>query len=81
MSYTINYHTGAGNFEVEGDLDDAKTQADDGATYTQQPITIEQDGNVIARRSWWGVEPEEDGDIIRFGSYGYYGEWEEDAPF
>lgn len=78
MAYTINYHTGAGNFEVEGDLDEAKTQADQGATYTQEPITIDdENGNAVARRSWWGVVPEEDAeDIIQFGTFGHYGAWE-----
>lgn len=77
----INYHTGAGNEYVE-DLGNAMEIADNGATYTQQDITIEdEDGNVLARRRWWGVayDPEAteetEDEVIRFGDYGYYGAW------
>lgn len=81
MAYTICYHTGAGNFEFDGDLNEAMGAADKGAAYTQQSITIEDgNGEEVARRQWYGVEPDEEkegADIIQFGSYGYYGEWEE----
>lgn len=79
MTYTINYHTGAGNFEFNGDLEGAMVSADEGAAYTQQPIIIEDaNGEEVARRDWYGVTPENEGDdIIQFGDYGYYGEWME----
>lgn len=81
MEYTINYNTGAGNETIESeDLEAVKAQADEGAAYTQQPITIEdENGNEVARRSWNGVEFEEGDaeDPIRFGSSGFYGDWYE----
>lgn len=80
MTYTINYHTGAGNFEFDGDLSDAMNQADSDAAYTQQSITIEdEDGNEIARRPWCsmltGIEDQQN--PIRFGDFGYYADWYE----
>ena len=81
MLYYIKYHTGAGD-ETAASIDEAKRIADDGAAYTQQSITIEdEDGNEITRRPWWGVEydPDETEDtvdeIISFGKFGYYGAW------
>lgn len=76
--YYINYHTGAGD-EVTETLNDAMKIADDGACYTQQNITIEDDKeNIVAQRTWYGVQAniEYDEDIIDFGSFGYYGPWE-----
>ena len=77
--YYINYQTGAGN-DTAGTLDEAKRLADEGAAYTQQPITIEdEDGNEVSRRAWCGVEYNEDEyyceDPIRFGTFGFYGDW------
>ena len=79
--YTINYHTGAGDDTINGTLDDAMQAADEGAAYTQQPITIcDEDGNAIAQRVWWGTkydaEEAGEGNPICFGDYGYYGDWE-----
>lgn len=82
MKYHINYHTGAGNEYVEGSLDEAKKIADDGAAYTQEPITIEDEyGEEVARRPWWGIEfrPDETEEsreeVLCFGSFGHYGAW------
>jgi hypothetical protein len=78
--YTINYHTGAGNLEIDSDLQDAMSVADEGATYTQQPITIEdEDGNEVARREWYGVTTgiEDQQNPIQFGTYGFYADWYE----
>ena len=55
--------------------------ADEGAAYTQQKITIEdENGETVMTRPWWGVEydPGEDDceEPICFGSYGYYGDWQ-----
>lgn len=78
--YYINYHTGAGD-ETSDTLEQAMEIADDGACYTQQNITIEDDnGNVIAERTWYGVQAsqedlEDEEDIIDFGSFGHYGPW------
>jgi hypothetical protein len=78
--YVINYHTGAGNKEVNGDLQAAMAEADAGATYTQQPITIEdEDGTEIARRPWYGVTTgiEDCENPIQFGTFGFYADWYE----
>lgn len=77
--YTINYNTGVTHM-VSGNLDDAKAEADAAASYTQQSITIEnEEGEEIARRPWCstldGIDECED--PIRFGNYGYYGDWYE----
>lgn len=80
MKYTINYHTGAGNLEISGDIEDAKTKADGSATFTQQPITVEDSqGNEVARRPWYGVLTgiEDQGSPIQFGDFGYYADWSE----
>lgn len=81
--YYINYNTGAGNEWITGTLEDAQRAADDGAAYTQQPITIEDEhDNEVARRPWWGVAYDPDVDdsaeneIISFGSFGYFGAWQ-----
>ena len=81
MKYYINYHTGAGNEWVEADsIYDVQAIADDGAAYTQEDITIEdEDDNVLARRRWCGAayDPEEawEENPICFGEYGYFGDW------
>lgn len=79
--YHICYHTGVGD-DVADTLEKAMKIADEGAAYTQRDITIEDDdGNMVARRSWWGVEYDETNedmcceDPICFGSFGYYGDW------
>jgi hypothetical protein len=81
MEYTINYHTGAGNETIESEnLEAVKSQADEGAAYTQQDISIEdENGKEVARRAWNGVEFEEGDaeDPIKFGSSGFYGDWYE----
>lgn len=76
--YYINYHTGAGNRWIDAaDLDAAKSDADKDAAYTQQPITIEdEDGNELSRRAWWGYDYDDSqSDPIRFGTFGFYGDW------
>lgn len=75
--YYVNFGTGEGNEEADT-LDEAMELAVEGATYTQDPIIIAEDGEEIARLPWYGVKAEED-DIITvdFGDYGFYGEWQE----
>lgn len=76
----VNYNTGAGN-ELVATLEEAKALADDGSCYTGHDITIErEDGDVIACRRWYDINPDEEDEIdmdniIRFGTEGYYGEW------
>ena len=82
MKYRVNYHTGAGNITIDtDDLDEVERQADEGAEYTQQPITIEDTtGKVIARRPWYGALDglEDCSNPIQIGDYGYYDDWYEE---
>ena len=78
--YRIRYNTGAGD-ETAETLEAAKSAADEGASHTQQPIVIEDEfGNEVARRQWWGVSDgwKDENDPIRFGEFGFYGDWQED---
>lgn len=82
MKYFIDYGTGAGNEWVSGTLADAKAVADDGAAYTQCGICIiGEDGEAVAGRPWIGraFDPEADPDTdpIYFGSFGYFGDWDD----
>lgn len=79
MTYTLNAHNGfTEKFEADT-LQEAKDYADNAIGYTQENLSIEVDGEPIAVRRWWGIVPDtdDDGDIICFGSYGYYSEWED----
>ena len=78
--YRIDYNTGAGNFEIVGDLEKAQAAADEGAAYTGQPIVIyDNHGNEVSRREWYnGVKynPDEAEAISPIvGDYGYYADW------
>jgi hypothetical protein len=79
MSYSIRYGTGAGDMTGIDDLDTAKERADEGATYTQNSIVIEdEDGDEVCRRPWVGVRYDPNNpdtecfDRIDFGEFGYY---------
>lgn len=70
------------------DLDDAIKYANNQACYIQEDIVIynskeETCENEVMRRRWYGVpfdsdlyEDGGDADIIDFGDFGYYAEWE-----
>lgn len=59
--YTIDFGTGAGNFEVRGTLAEAKRQADAEICYTQQPVKIcDQDGKEVSTRHWYGCYADDD---------------------
>lgn len=75
--FIINYGTGAGNEETS-DFELAMETADNGAAYTQQNIKIEdENGNVIAQRTWYGTicGIEECENPISFGTFGFYADW------
>lgn len=79
--YLIQYNTGAGNCSAET-LAEAKQLADDGATYTQQPIEIMSDGEPVAIRRWYGMKYQGNEDDyqenpITFGDFGFYADWDE----
>ncbi|WP_040205333.1 hypothetical protein [Neobacillus jeddahensis] len=78
--YFINYHTGAGNLIVEvNEIDEAKRIAEEGVAYTQTQITIETlDGEVITESRWWGVEPEEDSNVLEIIGDGYFQTWSDE---
>lgn len=71
--YTINYNNGIKAW-WDVDLEMAMEIADDGASYTQSNITIEEDGDIVAIRRWYGV-PDNESDI-NFGEYGHYSDWD-----
>lgn len=85
MTLTINYNTGAENQTVEvNSIDEAMTTADNGASYTQCDITIEdENGDTVASRAWrdnFTSNYDEDGNPlaenpITIGNNGYYGDW------
>lgn len=78
MKYFINYGTGAGNFEIEGTLADAKRAADEVIMYTQRNVTIEKDEETVSQRTWYGCEAtveDREEDIIDYGTFGFYSEW------
>lgn len=80
MKYYVNYGTGAGNEEINGTLEEAMKVAEEGLSYTQQTVCIQNEcGEDVARLPWYGVRPEED-DVVtaQFGDFGFYGEWCED---
>lgn len=85
MKYTINYNTGAGNETYDtNEMMSLRALADEGAAYTQQPITIEdENGSVICYRTWYDVKYDADDDSaaedpIEFGMFGHYGDWQGD---
>lgn len=80
--YYIDYGTGAGNEWVHGTLEDAKAIADEGATYTQCSITIQDsDYSDICTRHWDGSTYDkdmvDDENPIIFGDYGFYSDWDD----
>lgn len=81
MKYYINYNTGAGN-DYADTLKEAKEIAERNLAYTQESVTIEFDGEEVARLPWWGMTPQED-DVIteQFGDFGFYGGWSDDEEF
>jgi len=56
--YIIDFGTGAGNDEADT-LEEAMKIAEEGLTYTLQPVTIYSDGAEVALLPWFGIEPEE----------------------
>lgn len=78
--FIINYHTGAGNEEVEvEDLNEAKEIAKEGMAYTQQNVTIETpQGEVITTSTWYGVEPSEEDYVLETIGGGFYQLWDDE---
>lgn len=80
MEFTIDYQNGIREKEECADLEHAKNIADKRAGYTQQNIHIENEyGDIVARRTWYGCTTgiEEQTDPIKYGDFGFYGDWTE----
>lgn len=78
--YYINFGTGAGNFWVEGDIEEAKQRAAEARTYCQSSCVINEYPIGPVCVSTWvpkKYDPEEDPDepIADFGDFGYYAAW------
>ena len=70
---------GGGEYIVFNSLKDAEYYADERACYCQRDINIYSKKHTYTRR-WWGTcgGVEECEDPIKFGEFGFYGDWEED---
>lgn len=81
------YVVEANGISYESDFDRlslVKDEADKWISYCQSDLTINKDNEVVAIRRWYGVEPTEEDkerDIIQFGSFGFYDEWEDVERF
>lgn len=76
-NYTINYHTGVTE-EFEGTLEGAKQSALEGISYTQEHVSIEQDGEQITIARWVGVEADEDDEVLVRVGDGFYQNWSDE---
>lgn len=76
-TYTINYHTGVTE-EFEGTLEGAKQSAVEGISYTQEHVSIEQDGEQITIARWIGVEADEDDEVLVHVGDGFYQNWSDE---
>ena len=78
-NFTVNWNNGLKE-NIHGTLDEVKSYADEMSSYTQCDIKIEnENGEEVLRRIWYGVEAEEEDNersIIKFGSFGFYDEWQ-----
>jgi len=76
--YIVDYCNGI-KHDYES-LDDAIAGAEEGASYTQANIIInDESGNCIKWLTWYGVKAgDDDGVTIDFGRLGFYGEWKDD---
>ena len=74
--FDIHYNTGAGDKYGFATLEEAMKEADEGACYTQQDITILKNDELVAMRVWYGTEEEEgEENVISYGSFGHYADW------
>lgn len=78
--FTVNY--GQGNIE-EREANNVWELAEEinqeGLPYNQSSIKIlDQDDKEILIADWWGVEPDEDDDILQqIGTFGFFSPWRE----
>lgn len=77
--FLINYHTGITEQVKVHDLDKAKEIAKEGIAYTQENITIETlDGEVVTTSYWYGVQPQEDDEVLEIVGSGFYQVWSDE---
>lgn len=76
-TYTINYNTGVTE-EFEGTLEGAKQSALEGISYTQEHVSIEQDGEQVTVARWVGVEADEDDEVLVHVGDGFYQVWSDE---
>ncbi|OGX77830.1 hypothetical protein A6395_15250 [Exiguobacterium sp. SH31] len=76
-TYTIDYHTGVMR-EVDGELDQVKRQAVSAIAYTQENVSIRLGGEVVTTARWYGLEPEEDDDVLTRVGDGFYQMWDDE---
>lgn len=76
-TYTINYHTGVTE-AFEGTLEGAKQSALEGISYTQEHVSIEQDGERVTIARWVGVEADEDDEVLVHVGDGFYQNWSDE---
>lgn len=77
-TYIINYHTGVTE-EFEGTLEGAKQSAFEGISYTQENVSIEtKDGEKITTARWYGVEADEDDEVLVMVGEGFYQTWSDE---
>ena len=77
--YFVDFGTGAGN-SYHNTIDEAKQAAEASMAYTGENIAIidTDTDTLVSIAHWWGVEPDEDAQILcQFGSFGYYEIWED----
>lgn len=79
MEFIIDYCNGFNETVECADLEEAKSLAVDGMSYTQANVNIKsKDGDLLATSHWYGVEPGEDDEVLeRFGNRGFYSSWVE----
>lgn len=77
MVFVINYRNGYVETIERDDVEEAMAYADRNATYTQHDLSVElPDGTMLMLRRWYGIEADADEKgVLRFGSFGHYGEW------
>ncbi|WP_336992614.1 hypothetical protein [Bacillus toyonensis] len=77
--FLINYHTGITEEIEVYNLNKAKEIAKEGIAYTQEKITIETlEGEVITTSYWYGVQPQEDDEVLEIVGAGFYQAWSDE---
>ena len=79
MEFVINYQTGVKHNVNAADLNEVKEVALEGIAYTQENVTIETpEGEVLTAARWYGVEPEEDDQVLTEIGGGFYQVWDDE---